>query len=134
MKKGNSRFFIIFAIIAGALLLSTLVWFGVKVGPGVKEGIIFSDLSRLKTILNETTASNMHFNLNAMNEMNVTDEEFNNVLKDESITEEEKIAKLKIYVGALLKGVIKNKKLSDIRNQDITVDENIINSAYNVRV
>ena len=102
-------------LLIGILICSTFV------GTTLKEGILFKDLSTIKTILNDTTDKNASYNISIIKKINISDTDFKTILEDDKLSDIEKVGRLKMLVMFLLTGTVKEGKLSDTIEQDITL-------------
>ena len=102
-------------LLIGILICSTFV------GTTLKEGILFKDLSTIKTILNDTTDKNASYNISIIKKINISDTDFKTILEDDKLSDIEKVGRLKMLVMFLLTGTVKEGKLSETIEQDITL-------------
>jgi hypothetical protein len=114
-----------------AVVLVLILVVSIFVGTSVKEGILFKDLSTVKTILNGMDSDSHRLDL--FKKMNISDPDFNSIINDNKLSDAEKVAKLKILVSVLLMDNVPAGKLNDVINTDISL-KTVTNNAYDMRL
>ena len=99
------------------LFLSLLI--GTFLAVKSQEGITYNELTILKEIVNNTNLSNIESNMNAIKLMNIEDTDFAKIINHKSLSNDNKVKKLKKMVKKLSDDNISGKKYEDAWDEDI---------------
>ena len=99
------------------LFLSLLI--GTFLAVKSKEGITYNELTILKEIVNNTNLSNIESNMNAIKLMNIEDTDFAKIINHKSLSNDDKVKKLKKMVKKLSDDNLSGKTYEDAWDEDI---------------